>query len=797
MRLTAGTEIGRYKLIDVRGRGGVGVVHRAVDLDLDRVVALKLIDPRFGTDPDVLGRFALEAELSRVLEHPNVMPIYEAGEHEGLLYIAMPLIEGPSLKELVMTEGFLLPRRAWPIVAQIADALDAAHEVGVVHRDVKPQNILIAKHERRDHALLTDFGLVKQMTLDSELTNTGQLMGSLHYLAPEQIEGRPTDARADVYSLGCVLFECLTGRVPFTGETGYALLWSHVNTVPPRASELRPDLGVGIDLVIGKALAKQPADRHLTAGDLAEDARRALRLPRRKPSPTARAFEENTLVGPRDVWAKPPGKAPVLVASVPPEPPAKRWSFTPIAIAIAILVAGIPILRTERPIDRPTGSPVAGVDVAGVVEGTESLAIAPAEQEQARYAGARRPISTVASSNGGEPAPKLLAPDPADIDPDLVATELHTSPVRGVNGKIAFEEGGDIFTMFPDGSQLRNLTAQQPGFAYWPRWSPDGFRIAYQTDPGDVWVMDANGSNARRLVTGFRPSWSPDGSRIAYMANGTQGSFDILVTDAAGGGVSERLAFSSLDEWSPAWSPDGAHIAFTRGVWNARDHGDIWIMGADGSNARALVERPLADTDPAWAPDGKTLVFNGIDDEYSWDVFTTDLDGRNLKQLTNGWPVAGHPTYSPDGRKIVFIAGNADAWRVHKMNPDGTDPRVILPGSGIQQVPSWQSRCTVMGSAGSDRLIGTVGADLICGRGGDDILVSLGGSDRIFGGPGDDRIVGGLGQDLLVGELGADVLLGGADIDRLSGGLGRDTFKGGHGGDFCYEPDEPDGTRCA
>lgn len=794
MRLTAGTEIGRYKLIDVRGRGGVGVVHRAIDLDLDRVVALKLIDPRFGPDPDILGRFALEAELARVLEHPNVMPIYEAGEYEGLLYIAMPLIEGPSIKELIANEGQLQPRRAWPIVAQIADALDAAHEAGVVHRDVKPQNILIAKHEKRDHALLTDFGLVKQMTLDTELTNTGQLMGSLHYLAPEQIEGRPPDGRADVYSLGCVLFECLTGRVPFTGDTGYSLLWAHVNAIPPRASELRPDLGDAIDLVIGKAMAKLPEDRHLTAGDLAEDARRALHLPRRKASPAARAFEENAITGPRDLWAKPPGKVPVLEGAKVPAPPKPRWSYGPIAVAIAILVAGIPLLRSDTPARPPqAGSVLAEVPSELPHEGDPALTATSSEGRAPRVP--RKAASLVTRTDVGD-ARVARAPERAEMSGAVELTdEVTTQPIPGVNGKIAYSEGGEIYTMWPDGRGLENLTAPEGGFAYWPRWSPDGTKIAFHNDPGQIWVMDADGSNARALAAGFRPSWSPDGSQIAFMNNGAQGSFDIFVMNSDGTEI-RRLTSSPLDEFSPDWSPDGAQIAYTRGNFNA-GQSDIWVMNSDGSVQRELVARVLSEADPDWSPDGRTILFNGVDNNNTWEIFSVDLDGRNFTQLTTTSNLAGHPSWSPDGKKIVFVAGHAEAWRLHTMDADGSNIRLLTPSNGIRQVPSWQPRCTIKGTRADDRLIGTDGADLICGLDGNDTIISGGGNDQVFAASGDDRIVGGMGADLLVAASGDDTLLGGAGIDRLSGGPGRDSFHGGAGGDYCYEPGEARGTRCS
>lgn len=205
------------------------------------------------------------------------MPIYGAGEQDGVLYLAMRYVEGVDLGTLIAREGPLSTTRTARIVTQVAAALDAAHRRGLIHRDVKPGNILIAEGPgSEDHTYLSDFGLIRRTELDTGLTKTGQFMGSIDYCAPEQIKGDTVDARADIYSLGFVLFECLTGERPFARETEIATLYGHLEDPPPRAAEKRPDLPIGIDTVIGRSMAKRPDDRYATAGGLATAVRREL-----------------------------------------------------------------------------------------------------------------------------------------------------------------------------------------------------------------------------------------------------------------------------------------------------------------------------------------------------------------------------------------------------------------------------------------------------------------------------------------------------------------------------------------
>ena len=265
-----GTELGGYRLVEPLGRGGTSVVYRAEHVRLERPAAVKLLSPGLG-ESDFSERFLRESQVAASLDHPSIVPIYDAGEEDGLLYIAMACVEGTDLKAVLEEEGRLPVRRALRIVAQIGSALDAAHARGLVHRDVKPANILVADDDR---AYLSDFGVAKDLGTNGS-TRTGSFIGTIEYCAPEQIEGRAVDARTDVYALACVLYECLAGSPPFHRPSEVAVLNAHLHAPPPRLTRAAPDLPPALEQVLAKALSKSPLDRHATCGELVAAARAA------------------------------------------------------------------------------------------------------------------------------------------------------------------------------------------------------------------------------------------------------------------------------------------------------------------------------------------------------------------------------------------------------------------------------------------------------------------------------------------------------------------------------------------
>jgi serine/threonine-protein kinase len=341
----AGAEFAGYRIESVLGQGGMGAVYLATHVRLGRRAALKLLLPVHALDDAFRERFVRESQIAASLDHPNVVPVYDADEEQGVLYIAMRYVEGEDLGSLLRREGRLTPERALPLIAQAASALDAAHASGLVHRDVKPANILIGAPG--EHVYLTDFGVAKQATAQS-LTRTGSFIGTVDYCAPEQIEGRYVDGRADVYALGCVLFECLTGRPPFAKDSEVAVLHGHLLEPPPALATLRPDLS-HLDPVLAKALAKRADERYPVCSALIHALREATTRPRPARLATTRERPAAAL----------PGTVPRA-----PELRPRRWrlrwllavgatvALTTGAAALTLLRSGDdpPVRRSHRPI---------------------------------------------------------------------------------------------------------------------------------------------------------------------------------------------------------------------------------------------------------------------------------------------------------------------------------------------------------------------------------------------------------------------------------------------------------------
>ena len=392
--LATGTEIGGYRVESVLGRGGMGVVYEATQLSLSRTVALKLLAGDLAEDGAFRDRFRREARLQAAIEHPHIVSVYEAGEFDGGLFIAMRLVRGTDLKRLVRS-GELAPDRAVGILLAVADALDTAHESGLIHRDVKPQNILVGG---RDHAYLADFGLTKGAS-DTGYTRTGQLMGTLDYVSPEQIGGGDAGRPSDIYALAAVAFECLCGRAPFARPTEAAVLYAHMAEPPPSASAERPGLPAAVDSVLARGLAKAPAERHESAMQLVRELRDALAgatiaapapvpLP---PPPEADATDVRDAPGsPTVADRRRPGAA-------PPQPVARRR-------------------RLRRRSPEPSAPPVAAQpDAAGP--------IAPAAPQTAPERDATEQLAAPAPSPADAPTDRVgpPAPPPADAPTQRVA----------------------------------------------------------------------------------------------------------------------------------------------------------------------------------------------------------------------------------------------------------------------------------------------------------------------------------------------------------------------------------------
>jgi tRNA A-37 threonylcarbamoyl transferase component Bud32 len=339
----AGARIANYQIEQLIGRGGMAVVYRATDVRLDRMVALKILSPELARNDAFRQRFIRESRAGAAVDHPHVIPVFEAGDADGVLFIAMRYVAGEDVRALIDREGKLSAARTVEIVTQVATALDAAHASGLVHRDVKPANMLLASvsdgstADHVDHVYLSDFGLSKQ-SLSSSLTRTGQFLGTLDYMSPEQISGRAVDGKTDLYALGCAAFEMLTGQPPFRREANLAVMWAQVSADPPSVRQWRPELSPAVDQVIGTALAKAPEDRQSTCTQFALALRTACGigsggLTPPIPPPTELAFAAGAAAEPtvskavaagadHDAALAETGPAPAASGGYPPSAPA-------------------------------------------------------------------------------------------------------------------------------------------------------------------------------------------------------------------------------------------------------------------------------------------------------------------------------------------------------------------------------------------------------------------------------------------------------------------------------------------
>jgi hypothetical protein len=325
--LETGSVIGGYRIDELISRGGMGVVYRATNVALNRIYALKVLAPELAEDPQFRERFKREMRIAASLHHPNVVGIHNAGEHEGLLFFVMDFVTGTDLRELLVKSGAIEPHRAVDLLHQCASALDAAHRSGLVHRDVKPGNIMITVKDGEEHAYLTDFGLAKRSETAAALTAKGHVVGTVDYMAPEQITGSHIDARTDIYALGCVFYQMLTGKVPYERDNSLATLFAHVHDPTPPLEGKITDTYPTFAPVIEKAMAKEPAERYLSAGDFARDAAAVLEGMRYTGSPTVVATGDATLIGDAPAEVEAPAPEPAAppqptVASQPAPPPA-------------------------------------------------------------------------------------------------------------------------------------------------------------------------------------------------------------------------------------------------------------------------------------------------------------------------------------------------------------------------------------------------------------------------------------------------------------------------------------------
>jgi len=377
--LAPGSEIAGCRIEEVAGRGGMGVVYRATQLDLGRPVAIKVIAADRARDPGLRVRFSLEARLAAAIDHPNLVPVHAAGEDGGRLYLVMRFVAGTDLHRALKRSGRFACGRAALVVAQVAAGLDAAHAAGLVHRDVKPANVLLAG----EHVYLGDFGLSRLQTSGERFTESGAWVGTVDYMSPEHLRGEPCDARSDVYALGCVLFAALTGEAPFRRITVPATMSAHLHEPPPRPSDRAPVPG-DFDAVVARALAKRPEDRYPSAGDLGRaalaaaagehvtESERTVATGAAAPTGLTTAMPTELLAGtargpeapPERLW-HPPEHAPALNRHRPFLP--RRGALG--LLFVAALSASVAATMVVRSSPDAASAQLSGGDVRGAVDG--------------------------------------------------------------------------------------------------------------------------------------------------------------------------------------------------------------------------------------------------------------------------------------------------------------------------------------------------------------------------------------------------------------------------------------------
>jgi serine/threonine protein kinase len=653
-----GSRIAGYLLEEQIGQGGMAVVFRAHDERLDRRVALKILAPALAADEAFRQRFIRESRAAAAVDDPHIIPVFEAGEASGVLFIAMRYVRGGDVRSLVTELGVLPPRRAAEIVSQVASALDAAHASGLVHRDVKPANMLLAASAsagRPDHVYLSDFGLSKASLQASGLTGTGMFLGTLDYIAPEQLEGKPVDGRADEYALACAAFELLSGAPPFHSVEPTAVMYAQLSDPPPRLTSRRPDLPPAVDEVFARALAKAPASRYATCQEFSDAMRDALRITRHDPAPdtgrppnqqvwpddrTAGAGEPVT-----DAYARPGRPAtsrPTKREPVEWEPVeqahgrrSRRRPITLAGVGIVVVALAVAVLRSHI----LTGPPPPGSGAA-CQAGHGSVGHRSANPAAFRLA------DTLTDPGGGhhivEAAVFSLAGTTLMVGDATGSTYLWDTSTGQVTSTLTDPAAKGVLAVSPscDGTTL--AVGDADGSTY--LWDVStGHLIAVLTDP----------DTGKRGVQAV--AFSPDGKTLAVGdSNGTT-----YLRNAGTGKVTATLAdpgSANVDVQAVAFSPDAAMVA----TGDADGSSYLWDAGTGRLVATLTDPGPVSKDVQAiaFSPDGGLLAAGDSDGStYVWDTGTGRLVATLADSGTGSLGVVA-VEFSPDG--TVLAAGDSD-----------------------------------------------------------------------------------------------------------------------------------------
>jgi eukaryotic-like serine/threonine-protein kinase len=715
-----GQTVGHYTILGPLGRGGMGVVYKALDTHLDRVVAIKVLPPERVRDEVRRSRFVREAKAASALNHPNIVHIYDISSDGGIDFIAMECVAGKTLDQLILPRGLGLNEAlTWAI--QAADALAKAHTAGIIHRDLKPSNIMVSDD---GFIKILDFGLAKLVeAVDSPtgpsattaaaparpLTDEHQVVGTVAYMSPEQAEGRRVDARSDIFSFGAVLYETVTGARAFIGDSSASILAAVIAKEPKPPSQLVADLPQDLEKLILRCLRKDPARRFQTMADLKvaledakidSDSQATARVParaRRRRLWFVGAASGALLLS-AIAWQLSRPRAvlpPPVVVPLTSYPGFEGYpSFSPDGTQVTFTWDGekhdnadiyVKLIGTEQPL-RLTMDPAPDVFPAWSRDGRQ-IAFA-------RMQGGRRSIYLISPLGGAErkvtETEQFVWPS-MSWSPDGRWLATGQKPSEGRPGIFVFPVGP---------GEKRRLTSNPVDLDGGPVFSPDGRFLAYGScdrpfSSCDVYLLELGQDcvpkgPAKRVthqgggIAGL--SWTPDGRSLVYGASrDLMHSYYLWRTPASIRATPERLELAGPYATAPAVSPVGNRLAFMRGSQDA----DIWSLEA-GAPAASLIASSLVDISPQFSPDGKKVVF-ASNRSAVMEIWVSNPDGSSPVQLTDGIGRSqGSPRWSPDGRFVAFDSQGEDrVWRVYVVDAAGGQPRSVAAPDHDAQDPSW------------------------------------------------------------------------------------------------------------
>ncbi len=675
-----GQTISNYKILEKLGEGGMGVVYKAHDLKLDRIVAMKFLPHHIAAGEEEQQRFLQEAKAAATLNHPNVCTIYDIREEGDQQFILMEFIDGVTLRQK-LSQGPLRANDALTYAVQIGDALQEAHTKGIVHRDVKAENIMV---NNRNQIKVMDFGLAK-LKGSLRLTKATSTVGTLAYMAPEQIQGGDVDARSDIFSFGVVLFEMCTGQSPFRGEHDAAIMYSILNEDPAPAQYLRQDMPPEVAHILANALEKSPDDRYQSAAEMVRELRRLLKHSTRvvrRPTEVLQA----PLTSPQAAPA--PQTSSVSIPIAESASPGKRgiplWAKVGGA-AVIVVLAGLGIWQLSKPsysiskdmVFRPLNIPFSTIWYPGLSSDGNWVAF-PATDDQG--------VTEIYYMNASGGEPRRLTNDSlfkytSSISPD--GSQIVYS--RGPSRQIAYGNFS-LWSVSTLGGEPKKIADRGNDGIF----SPDGKSIAYMalTDQGDgaIFLVDADGAN-RRIIASDRPpgagsrqsfSWSPDGNSIAYIRNMVSGGStvqEVAVKEIQSEKVTELTHDrKNIDE---VWWMSNGLILFSSNRGGATN---LWAIPPTGGTPMQITRGPGPDIAVRASRDGKRVLY--LQQAAFGLIQVGESDGSNSHEITPGdQPISG-ARFSPDGKRIAYVATDPDPIKpgssIYLMNRDGQNRRRIL-----------------------------------------------------------------------------------------------------------------------